>query len=157
MFRKSAVIATMLAALAAAPAPARAGTPELSLAIARLLESLDAGLSRADLRALRIEIGAELRLQAATGLNANAALGAYAKALSATDHAWTVLSAAPVCAMEKAAMRDAAACRALLTPLYKDMGIALPAATAPVEPAAWIEQMLKSLQARSEAALRALG
>src|SRR4051812_21419539 len=48
--------------LALAAGPARAGTQELRLALARLIETLDAGLTRNDLRALRIEINAEIRV-----------------------------------------------------------------------------------------------
>ena len=42
--------------------PARAGVAELRLWVARQIEPLDAGLTRTDLRTLRIEIGAEIRI-----------------------------------------------------------------------------------------------
>jgi hypothetical protein len=83
--------------LACAAAPARAGTQELRLGLARLIETLDAGLTRADLRTLRIEIGAEIRVQKLYGMNTLADIDDVAKALTAADQVWTILLGLPAC------------------------------------------------------------
>ncbi len=146
----------MAACMALAAGPARAEVPDLSYSLAKLLESLDAGLSRGELHAMRIEIGALIRLQVLAGSNRLANLPAFAKQLSATDQAWTVLAGAPACQLEKSALRAPADCRALAEPLFRTLEMKVPDFDIAPNPPQWVQDLLKALQRETEAPLKAV-
>lgn len=145
------------AGIALAPGLARGETPELRYSVARLAESLDAGLSREDLHALRIEIGAEIRLMGGAGPVDNLDLTGFAAALAASDHIWTVLASVPACQPGKSGLQDAAQCRALLQPLYAATKQPVPQMEGPqANPPAWVQAMLMALAQRTDGVLRAI-
>ena len=145
-----------LALLALSWQPAMAGTAELRHGIARLLESLDAGLSRGDLHGLRIDIGTEIRLQGLAGTNSLAGLPEFGRRLAAADQAWTVLTAAASCQIENGAVRGAAECRSLITPMYRTLGIEPPDLAAPPNPGGLIQPLLQALQRHAETVIKAI-
>ncbi|MFZ4407577.1 MAG: hypothetical protein ACOYOH_09555 [Paracraurococcus sp.] len=149
--------------LACAAAPARAGTQELRLGLARLIETLDAGLTRADLRTLRIEIGAEIRVQKLYGMNTLADIDDVAKALTAADQVWTILLGLPACQPAPAGgtapagtVADPAACTAQITPQLQVLGLTPPEAGTPINQAGVIQPVLQALRRQAERVLRNL-
>jgi len=145
----------MLAGLAS---PAGAGTQELRLSLARLIETLDAGLTRADLRALRIEVAAEIRVQKLSGINALAEIDEAARAAIAADQVWTLLLGFAACqpAAPGAAVNDAAACGAQLGPPLAVLGLSPPDLAAPLNQGAELEPALQALRRQAERTLRNL-
>lgn len=95
---RQAVRALLLGLTLALPlSPAQAGVAELRLGVARLIETLDAGLTRTDLRSLRIEIGAEIRVMRLGAPTAGYELDELNRAIVAADQAWQLLQALPPC------------------------------------------------------------
>lgn len=152
----AAAAAIWAAAGATLAPPAAAEVPDLRFSLAKLIESLEAGLSPADLHGLRIEIGAEIRLQGSDGMNAAVHLSDYAQLLAAADHAWAVLGTAPSCQIDHGALRDAAACHSMLDPLYHVMQMPPPELSSNPNPPALVRDILKTLQHQSETVLHSL-
>ena len=135
---------------------AAAEAPDLRYLLAKLAESLDAGLSRGDLHGLRIEIGAAIRLQTMAGSNPLADLPGFARSLVAVDRAWTLLSSATQCQTEKGVLHAPAECRALVEPMFRTLGLPVPDLTGTPNPGGLIQDLLKELQRQTETTLRAV-
>ncbi len=153
------VTALLLAlVLAAQPRPAAAGLPEIRLWLARLMESLDAGLGPAELRQLRVEINAEIRVFRLTSFTPMADLEEVTKALAAAHQGWTLLLGLPACqpAEAGAAPRDPAACGTALAPHLRDLKLPAPNLAQPLAPATVLQPMLQSLRRVAERTLRDL-
>jgi hypothetical protein len=144
--------------LLGAAAPARAGTPELRIALARLIETLDAGLTRADLRTLRIDANAEIRVQKLSGINTLAELDEMAKALTATDQVWAILLGMPACqaAQPGTPVNDGTACAAQLLPNLQALGLTPPDMAAPLNQGSVLQPALQALRRQAERTLRTL-
>ncbi len=152
-----AILFSIVVAVGLAPLrPAAAGSTELRYLIAKLQESLDAGLARAEFHSLRIDIGAEIRLQRLYGTNTLANLPEFARALSAVDQAWAMLASAAPCQIDKGVVPGAKECHDLVEPMYKALGLPTPDLTGQVNPGTLIQPLLQALQSRSETTLRAL-
>lgn len=137
----------------ACPATVLAAPQDLPFMLAKLAESLDAGVSRADLHALRIDIGAQIRLETAAGRNPLANLPVFARTLAAVDKVWGILGAATACQADKGAMRTPTECRTLIEPLYKTIGLPVPDLTGNPNPAAIVQELLQELKKQTEATL----
>jgi len=142
-------------ALAGGILPAQANVPELRLWVARLIETLDAGLTRNDLRALRIEIGAQIRV-----LRLGTAAPAYEteelnRAILATDQAWQGL---PACQPAAAGgpVAQPAPCLAQLRPHLLVLGVDMSELGSAFRPGAVVTPMLVALRRQAERTLRSL-
>jgi hypothetical protein len=153
-------LAAALLILAAlhAPIPASAGTAELRLSLARLIETLDAGLTRGDLRSLRIEINAEIRVQRLGGANTLAELDDMVRALTAADQLWALLLGAAPCQPNAAGspVADAPGCAAQLAPHLQALGLPPADASRPLNQAGVLQPALLALRRRAERTLRNL-
>ncbi len=140
------------------PTPAAAGTAELRLSLARLIETLDAGLTRGDLRSLRIEINAEIRVQRLGGANTLAELDDMARALTATDQLWTLLLGAAPCQPNAAGgpIADAPGCATQLAPHLQALGLPPADVSRPLNQAGVLQPALQALRRRAERTLRNL-
>jgi hypothetical protein len=144
-------------ALALAWAPAQAGVPELRLWVARLIETLDAGLTRGDLRSLRIEIGAEIRVMRLGAPTATYELDELNRAILATDQAWQLLQGLPVCqASAGGPVSEPAPCLAQLRPHLLALGVNVSEFGSAYTPAAVVQPMLVALRRQAERSLRSL-
>lgn len=148
--------ALLLAALAALPA--QAGQAELRLAVARLIETLDAGLSRADLRALRIEIGAETRVLRLLASGPTLDLDELNRALVATDQAWQLLQGLPACqpGTPGGPVAQPPACLDQLRPQLLVLGVDMGALGSAFTQGAVVQPMLMALRRQAERSLRSL-
>jgi hypothetical protein len=146
----------LLAALLALPA--QAGQVELRLAVARLIETLDAGLTRADLRALRIEIGAEVRVLRLLGTSPTFELDELNRAIVATDQAWQVLQGLPACQPGTAGgpVGQPPACLDQLRPQLQVLGVDVGALGSAFTQGAVVQPMLMALRRQAERSLRSL-
>lgn len=150
--------ALLLGLLLAWPMAAQAGQAELRLWVARLIETLDAGLTRGDLRNLRIEIGAEIRVMRLAGPTTGYELDELNRAILATDQAWQLLQGLPACQPAAAGgpVSQPPACLAQLRPhllvLGVDMGEFGSAFTQPIV----VQPMLVALRRQAERTLRGL-
>ncbi len=145
-------------ALALPWAPVQAGVPELRLAVARLIETLDAGLTRADLRNLRIEIGAEIRVMRLGAPTATYELDELNRAILATDQAWQLLQGLPVCQPAAAGgpVSEPVPCLAQLRPHLLALGVNVSEFGSAYTPAAVVQPMLVALRRQAERSLRSL-
>lgn len=154
---RSLLVFALFAGLAAS-APADAGTPELRLWIARLIESVDAGLTRAELRQLRIEINAEIRVESLAGANKLAELDELVRDLVAADTAAAILVGLPACQAPKPGepAADAETCLAQVRPHLQVLNVRPPEAGTPLSPAALMQSVLATLRRQAERSLRNL-
>ena len=145
-------------ALALPLAPAQAGVAELRLGVARLIETLDAGLTRNDLRSLRIEIGAEIRVMRLGAPTATYELDELNRAILATDQAWQLLQGLPVCQPAAAGgpVAEPAPCLAQLRPHLLALGVNASELGSAYTPAAVVQPMLVALRRQAERSLRSL-
>lgn len=137
---------------------AQAGQAELRLWVARLIETLDAGLTRADLRHLRIEIGAEIRIMRLAGPTAGYELDELNRAILATDQAWQLLQGLPACQPTAAGgpVSQPAPCLAQLRPHLLALGVDTgELGSAFIQPAV-VQPMLVALRRQAERTLRSL-
>jgi hypothetical protein len=144
--------------LVAAPRSAVAGVPELRLAVARLIESLDAGLGPAELRQQRIDINAEIRVLKLTSFTLLADPDELARALAAAHQGWTVLLGLASCQPNEGsgAAREPAACQAALAPHLRELKVTPPDLSRPMTTATVLQPMLQALRKVAEKALRDL-
>lgn len=149
---------TLGLALALPWAPAQAGVPELRLWVARLIETLDAGLTRGDLRNLRIEIGAEIRVMRLGAPTATYELDELNRAILATDQAWQLLQGLPVCQPTAAGgpVAEPLPCMAQLRPHLLALGVNVSEFGSAYPQAAVVQPMLVALRRQAERSLRSL-
>lgn len=155
---------TLLLALTLAlpgPAPfarAQANQGEMRLWVARLIETLDAGLTRADLRSLRIEIGAQTRVMRLGAPTAGYELDELNRAIVATDQAWQLLQGLPVCQPAAAGgpVSQPPACLAQLRPNLLALGVDSSEWGSAFTQAAVVQPILVALRRQAERSLRSL-
>jgi len=149
--------ATLFLILALA-SPAGAGQAELRLWLARLIETLDAGLTRADLRSLRIEIGAEIRLLRLSAGSAPFELEEINRALVAADQGWTLLQGLPACQPATAGgpVSQPAPCLAQLRPHLQLLGVDSAEFGSAYAAGAVVQPMLVAVRRQAERSLRSL-
>ena len=145
-------------ALALPLTPAQAGVPELRLWVARLIETLDAGLTRGDLRNLRIEIGAEIRVMRLGAPTATYELDELNRAILATDQAWQLLQGLPVCQPTAAGgpVAEPVPCLAQLRQHLLALGVNVSDLGSAYTQAAVVQPMLVALRRQAERSLRSL-
>jgi hypothetical protein len=138
--------------------PAQAGVAELRLWVARLIETLDAGLTRADLRSLRIEIGAEIRVMRLGAPTATYELDELNRAILATDQAWQLLVGLPACqpAAGGGPVAQPAPCLAQLRPHLLALGVDMSGLGSSFAQGAVVQPMLVALRRQAERSLRSL-
>lgn len=138
--------------------PAQAGQAELRLAVARLIETLDAGLTRADLRALRIEIGAETRVLRLLATGPTLDLDDLNRTLVATDQAWQLLQGLPACqpATPGGPVAQPPACLEQLRPQLQVLAMDIGALGSAFTQGAVVQPMLMALRRQAERSLRSL-
>jgi hypothetical protein len=138
--------------------PAQAGVAELRLSVARLIETLDAGLTRTDLRTLRIEIGAEIRVMRLSAPTATYELDELNRAILATDQAWQLLQGLPVCQPAAAGGPAAqpAPCLAQLRPHLLVLGVDMSELGSAFTQAAVVQPVLVALRRQAERSLRSM-
>ncbi len=139
-------------------APAQAGVPELRLWVARLIETLDAGLTRNDLRVLRIEIGAEIRVLRLGAATPTYEMDELNRAILATDQAWQLLQGLPACQPAEAGglVSQPAPCLAQLRPHLLVLGVGMGELGSAFRPGAVVQPMLVALRRQAERTLRSL-
>ena len=133
--------------------PARAEAPDLRFLLAKLGEALDSGLTRQELHELRLDIGAQAKLQSLDGTNQNAGLTSYVHTLAAVDQLWVILTSANACQVEKGGVRVPNECRALADPLYRVVGIVIPDFTNGVNIQVLLQALLKELGKQNDEVL----
>ncbi len=139
-------------------AGAEAGPAELRLWVARLIETLDAGLTRTDLRSLRIEIGAEIRVMRLGAPTAGYELDELNRAIVATDQAWQLLQGLPACQPAAAGgpVAQPAACLAQLRPNLLVLGVDSGEWGSAFTQAPVVQPILVALRRQAERSLRSL-
>lgn len=149
---------TLLLALALPLTPAQAGVAELRLAVARLIETLDAGLTRPDLRSLRIEIGAEIRVMRLGAPTAGYELDELNRAIVAADQAWQLLQGLPACQPAAAGgpVSQPPACLTQLRPNLLTLGVDSSELGSAFTQAAVVQPILVALRRQAERSLRSL-
>lgn len=142
----------------AMPTASQAGVPELRLWIARLIETLDAGLTRIDLRTLRIEIGAEIRVMRLAAPTATYELDELNRAILATDQAWQLLQGLPVCqpAATGGPVAQPAPCLTQLRPHLLALGVDAGELGSTFTQAAVVQPILVALRRQAERSLRSM-
>lgn len=137
---------------------AQAGVPELRLAVARLIETLDAGLTRTDLRSLRIEIGAEIRVMRLGAPTATYELDELNRAVVAADQAWQLLQGLPACQPAAAGgpVAQPPACLAQLRPNLLVLGVDSGEWGSAFTQSAVVQPILVALRRQAERSLRSL-
>jgi hypothetical protein len=152
-------LALALVLSAAMPlARAQANPAELRLWVARLIETLDAGLTRADLRSLRIEIGAHIRVMRLGAPTAGYELDELNRAIVATDQAWQLLQGLPACQPAAAGgpVSQPPACIAQLRPNLLVLGVDSSEWGSAFTQAAVVQPILVALRRQAERSLRSL-
>jgi hypothetical protein len=139
-------------------ASAQASQAELRLWVARLIETLDAGLTRVDLRSLRIEIGAQIRVIRLGAPTAGYELDELNRAIVATDQAWQLLQGLPACQPAAAGgpVAQPPACLAQLRPNLMVLGVDSSEWGSAFTQAAVVQPILVALRRQAERSLRSL-
>lgn len=137
---------------------AQANPAELRLWVARLIETLDAGLTRTDLRSLRIEIGAQIRVMRLGAPTAGYELDELNRAIVATDQAWQLLQGLPACQPAAAGgpVGQPPACLAQLRPNLMVLGVDSSEWGSAFTQAAVVQPILVALRRQAERSLRSL-